>query len=173
MAIDYFSNFPDIIYKNQTAKHILLRAALRDVTRTATDVMLPLTLEYGERTDMIANDLYKNSGYDWLVKFGNKTLDPYFDWPLTDYDLTKYIEKKYGDLPTAQSTVLYYLHSNGDTKINTDTYSLLSGGEQANYTPVYAYDEIVSSNDKKLLTSLIAPEFASTIDNELEKKLNE
>lgn len=173
MAINYFSNFPDIIYKGQTAKHILLRAALRDVTRKATSVMLPLTLEYGERTDMIANDLYKNSGYDWLVKFSTNIIDPYFDWPLTDYDLEKYLEKKYGSLPAAQSTILYYTHVNGDIKINKDTYNLLTGPEQADYTPVYAYNEIVSNNDKKLLVSLIAPEFASTIDNELEKKLNE
>lgn len=173
MAIDYFSNFPDILYKGQAAKNILLRAALREVTRKTTSVLLPLTLEVGERSDMIAHDLYKNSSYDWLVKFGNNTIDPYFDWPLTDYDLNKFVEKKYESVPAAQGTILYYLHSNGDIKINIDTYDLLSGSEQINYTPVYAYDNIVEENEKKLITNLIAPEFANVIDNELEKKLNE
>lgn len=173
MAIDYFSNFPDILYKGQTAKNILLRAALREVTKTTTSVLLPLTLEIGERSDMIAHDLYKNSSYDWLVKFSNGTIDPYFDWPLTDYDLNKFVEKKYDSIPIAQSTILYYLHTNGDIKINNDTYSLLSGGEQSNYTPVYAYDDIVDKNEKKLISGLIAPEFANIIDIELEKKLNE
>ena len=65
MAIEYFTNFPDIVYNEQTAKNILLRAALRDVTKNTTSVYLPFTLEYGERSDMIAYDLYKNSGYDY------------------------------------------------------------------------------------------------------------
>lgn len=173
MAIEYFSNFPDIIYKDQVAKNILLRAALREVTRKTTSVMLPLTLEYGERSDMIAHDLYKNSSYDWLVKFGANVIDPYFDWPLTDEDLNKFVVKKYGSVPAAQGIIDHYKHNTEDVKINKTTYDLMSGAEQSDYTAVYVYDDIVEKNEAKFITNLIAPEFASTIDRELEKKLNE
>lgn len=173
MAIEYFSNFPDILYRNQVAKNILLRAALREVTRKTTSVLLPLTLEFGERPDMIAHDLYKNSSYDWLVKFGANTIDPYFDWPLTDENLNKFVEKKYGSIPAAQSTIIHYEHNTEDVKINKDTYDLLSVGDRANYTAVYAYDYLVAQNEAKLISTLISPDFASVIDRELEKKLNE
>jgi hypothetical protein len=173
MAIEYFSNFPDILYRNQVAKNILLRAALREVTKKNTSVLLPITLEFGERPDMIAHDLYKNSSYDWLVKFSTNTVDPYFDWPLTDDNFNKFIQKKYGSIPAAQATILHYEHNTEDVKINKTTYDLLSGAEQANYTVVYAYDYLVAQNEAKLITTLIAPDFASIIDRELEKKLNE
>ena len=173
MAIEYFTNFPDIVYNEQTAKNILLRAALRDVTKNTTSVYLPFTLEYGERSDLIAYDLYKNSGYDWLVKFANGTVDPYFDWPLTDYNLEKFLEVKYGSLPEALATILHYKHNTEDIIINVDTYTLLSGAEQINYTAVNAYDYWIDNNNKKLITNIIAPEFAGNIDIELEKKLND
>lgn len=172
MAIDYFSNFPEIVYDNQLVKNILLRAALREATRTATDVTLPLTIEYGERTDMIAHDLYKNSGYDWLVKFSAGVIDPYYDWPLTDTDFNKFIILKYNSIASAQNTILYYTHNTQDVQINPTTYNLLSPGEKSNYTSVSAYDYEYTENENKTISSMISPQFAQTIDNELEKKLH-
>ena len=51
-----------------------------------------------ERPDILAHQYYGDSELHWLFFFanGNKMINPYFDWPMTQYDLVKYINKKYG-----------------------------------------------------------------------------
>lgn len=174
MAIEYFKNFPSITYKNKEAKNILLRAALRDAVKKNLSYYLPLTVEPGERPDMIGSDLYKDAGYDWLVRLANRDIiDPYFDWYLTDEQIELKIVKKYGSIATAITTIIHYTdNSNPNVIINTDTYSLLSLAEQANYTAVTAYDYEVNSNLENNNIFVMRPDIAQDIANELEKKLN-
>lgn len=174
MAVEYFKNFPSITYNNKEAKNILLRAALRDSVKKNFSYYLPLTVEPGERPDMIGSDLYKDAGYDWLVRLANSdVVDPYFDWFLTDEQVELKIIKKYGSLATAISTVLHYTDNN-DTNviINTDTYNLLSPAERSNYTAVTAYDNEVSANFEYRNIFVVTPSSAQDVANELEKKLN-
>lgn len=174
MAINYFANFPKITYKDKKTRNILLRAALRDTVKESTSVYLPLTLEDGERTDMIAQDLYNNAGYDWLVKFSNDVVDPYFDWLLDDYKFSEFIDKKYGSLENALSQILYYKRLDGsDITITVDTYNLMTVGEKGDYGMVTAYDYEVEKNEANRIADIISPEYANIISNELEKKLNE
>lgn len=174
MAINYFANFPKITYKNKKARNILLRAAIRDTVKQNVSVYLPLTLEDGERTDMISQDLYNNAGYDWLVKFANDIIDPYFDWLLDDYKFSQFIDKKYGSIENALSQILYYKNvDQPDITITVDTYNLMTIDEKPFYVMVTAYDYEVEKNEARRIVDIISPEYANIISNELEKKLNE
>lgn len=174
MAVEYFKNFPSITYKGKTAKNILLRAALKETVKKNFSYYLPLTIEPGERPDMISGDLYKDTGYDWLVRVANSDLvDPYFDWYLTDEQVELKIVKKYGSVVQAINTVLHYRdNSNSNAIINIDTYNLLSAGDKLNYTAVTAYDYETNNNLNYRSINVINPSYAKAIDSELEKKLN-
>jgi len=52
----------------------------------------------GDRPDILAHQYYGDSELHWLFFFTNgvKLLNPYYDWPLTQYDLKKFVNKKYG-----------------------------------------------------------------------------
>jgi len=173
MSVEYFSNFPLILYKGKVARNILLRAALRDTVKDNLSAYLPLTLEAGERTDMIAADLYNNSAYDWIVKLGANVVDPYYDWLLSDTQIEAHMKKKYGSLEYTQSVIIHYKHITEDIIINIDTYNLFDSIGRSDYTPIYAYDEIIESNFNKSNISAIEPGAVTTIDRELEKKLND
>lgn len=174
MAVEYFKNFPTITYNNKEVKNILLRAALREAVKKNRTYYLPLTVEEGERPDMISSDLYKDAGFDWLVRLANSDLiDPYFDWYLTDSQLNLKIAKKYGSLPAAVNTILYYRdNTNPDVNINNDTYNLLSVAQKGNYTAVTAYDYEISRNQNYQNIFVITPASSQEIASELEKKLN-
>lgn len=174
MAVEYFKNFPTITYKNKQAKNILLRAALKDTVKKNFTYYLPLTVEPGERPDMISGDLYKDTGYDWLVRIANSdVVDPYFDWYLTDEQVEMKIIKKYGSVVDAINTVVHYTdNTNTNVIINIDTYDLLSAQDKLNYTAVTAFDYETNNNLDHRNINVITPSFAQTIDNELEKKLN-
>jgi len=174
MAVEFFRNFPTITYNNKQAKNILLRAALREVVKKSYSYYMPLTVEPGERTDMIASDLYRDAGYDWLVRFANSdVIDPYFDWYLTDEQIELKLIKKYGSVTTAINTVVHYTdNANSSVIINTDTYDLLSAGDKTNYTPVTAYEYETNTNLDHRNIIVINPTYTQQIDNELEKKLN-
>ena len=47
--------------------------------------------------DNLAYKAYGDPFYDWIILLTNNLLNRSFDWPMTNYELTKYIEKKYDD----------------------------------------------------------------------------
>lgn len=174
MATEYFRNFPTIAYGGKQAKNILLRAALKEAIKKYNTVFLPLTIEPGERPDMIASDLYKDAGYDWVVRFSNSdVIDPYFDWYLTDELVEAKIIKKYGSVATAINTVLHYKNNtNTDIIINVDTYTLMSAIDKADYSAVSAYEYETDLNLSHRNIAVLRPSDVQDLDNELEKKLN-
>ena len=52
----------------------------------------------GDRTDTLAHQFYGDSELHWLILYinGIRMMNPYYDWPLTYYDLKKFVNKKYG-----------------------------------------------------------------------------
>ena len=55
-------------------------------------------IQDGDRPDILAHQYYGDSELHWLFFFvgGPALLNPYYDWPLTQYDLKKFATKKYG-----------------------------------------------------------------------------
>lgn len=174
MATEYFNNFPTIQYKNKEAKNILLRVGVRSSTLKPSILFMPLTVQEYERPDIIANELYEQSTYDWTIRLINKQIDPYYHWYLPTEQLEKNIIKKYGSLPAAQNTIIHYRNNtNTDVFISNDTYNLMPGGEQANYTAITAYDFEVEINDRKKNILVVSPNNVDEMDRLLEEKLNE
>ena len=52
----------------------------------------------GDRPDTIADQFYGDATLHWVVLYANGATmqQPWYDWPMTQYDLTKFVAKKYG-----------------------------------------------------------------------------
>ena len=51
----------------------------------------------GDTPDNLAYKAYGDPFYDWIILLTNNLLNRSFDYLKTNYELTKYIEKKYDD----------------------------------------------------------------------------
>lgn len=106
--MNYFNKLPTITYQGQLAKNLLSRAKLSDETRSNSLIFQKYSTGDLDRADILANDYYDSPAYTWLVWFSNNTIDPYYDFALTELDFTKYIEKKYGSVQKAARDIAYF-----------------------------------------------------------------
>lgn len=172
MATEYFKNFPTTSYKGKQVKNILVRAIIKPNVIENDFVYMPLTVQEGERVDMIANDLYENSFYDWVIRQVNTQIDPYHDWYLTSEQFERFLKSKYGSLESALSTIVHYRNKTY-TGVRITPYTYANIPDAADYEPVYAYDYEEELNEKKKNINVIQPSIVQELDRQLEKKLNE
>lgn len=100
----YFENFPKFAYDfdiNGQRKVMIISDITRNV-RFRKEVLANIALydEYdikeGETPEIIAEKIYGNSEYHWIIMLANEKYDNIGDFPLTQIALTKYITDKYG-----------------------------------------------------------------------------
>lgn len=100
----YFNKFPSILYDFDIGSKTSV-IQLKDITRNIRfrrDVLANITIydEYdimdGDTPELIAEKLYGNAQYHWIVMLINEVYDYRKDWVLSQYDLDQYITKKYG-----------------------------------------------------------------------------
>jgi len=171
MSSNYFKNFPEVVYKGSPAKNIMLRVTVKPAVIENNFVFMPLTMQEGERADMIANDLYNNSNYDWVLRLVNNQIDPYYDWYLTTEQFENFIRAKYGSVAEALATIVHYRHLTENIIINPYTYANIENA--GDYEPITAYDYEEQLNEQKKNIDVLQPAVVQTLDQQLEKKLNE
>lgn len=105
----YFSLLPNIQYDTKpisypfseadyvTAKNFFRRWKVNDKIFDSAVYYQKYSIKDGDRPDTIANDLYGNPFYDWAIILTNNIINPLFNWPMSEYELRKYIEQKYDD----------------------------------------------------------------------------
>jgi hypothetical protein len=100
----YFKNFDKIYYDFQVGgKHQL--HIVTDITknlRFRKEILSNITLydEYdikdGETPEIIAEKIYGNAKYHWIIMLVNERYDYLNDFPLSTYNLEQHITQKYG-----------------------------------------------------------------------------
>ena len=100
----YFSNFPEMLYEfNIDGKDQLVQ--VKDITRNIRfrrDVLANITIydEYdivdGESPEIVAEKIYGNPNYHWIIMLTNDIYDVKNDWILSQYDFEKHVDSKYG-----------------------------------------------------------------------------
>lgn len=110
----YFRPFPITRYRlpgtnnNILAMDITRRFSIANFVNNSNVNFDQYYVQDGERPDMIAHDYYGDQTLDWLVLLANEIQDPYYEWPLSNYDLNAMILQKYGTLSYAYQTVHHY-----------------------------------------------------------------
>jgi hypothetical protein len=101
----YFKDFPTFFYE-YTIKGEKSLTVVKDITRNIRfrrDVLSNITVfdEYdiqeGETPEIIAEKIYGNPEYHWIIMLANDRYDYISDFPLSQAELEQYVYQKYGN----------------------------------------------------------------------------
>ena len=105
--MSYFRELPDILYQSNLLhkvssqeyiriKNIFRRVKIQDWIQDNVQFFNKYTIRDGERPDTMAERLYGTSERDWIIILTAGITNIRNDWPLSNYDLYRYVEAKYG-----------------------------------------------------------------------------
>lgn len=103
----YFRELPNIEYQSflsdavssqdyLTVKNLFRRNKLRDDLQNDFTLFEKYKIMQGARPDTVAEEFYGQAELDWVVLLTAGIINVRDEWPLSNYDLYRYIEKKYG-----------------------------------------------------------------------------
>lgn len=171
MAAKYFKNFPLVQYGQHSVRNIILKAQLAKNLLDGFDNFYPYTIKEGERITEVSYDYYGSIDYVWLIMVANGMVDPYYDWPLMQYEFDQYIIKKYGSIEAASNiaNAEYYTNPNLSYYMTKTTYNNISASERTGWQAIDNYTYEVIKNEEKRKIRLLDRTLAIDVSIELEK----
>jgi Base plate wedge protein 53 len=190
----FFSIVPNISYDEKpikypfsesdliTAKNFFRRYKLNDEVFSYVVYFTKYTIVDGERPDALANRLYNNPFYDWVILLTNNMVNAQYDWPMSNYTLQKVVEKEFDD---PYATIHHYetyaygpypagLHVdqtfyNGTHKINLNGQVVTKNGNEL-CRPVTIIEHYTAENEKKREIYLLKPRYLESFVNDFRKQ---
>ena len=160
----YFREFPDIEYlspllhKNSSldyvrAKNLFRRVKLRDDLQNVFVLFNKYQIPDGSRPDLVAEELYGSAEYDWVVLLSAGITRVRDQWPLSDRDVYRFSENKYG-IAGLSEIKFYETLEVKDPKGRL----ILPAGKvvDSNFKISYSYDNILYTNDQTLLGAYVS-----------------
>jgi len=103
----YFRELPDVAYQSFLSdaissqdylivKNLFRRNKLRDDLKDVVTVFEQYRIPDGVRPDVVAEEFYGSAQLDWVVLMTAGIINVRDEWPLTNYQLYRHVEKKYG-----------------------------------------------------------------------------
>ena len=154
----YFKDFPKFIYDfnyGENSKTSVVTDITRNV-RFRKQLFSEITYydEYdivdGETPEIIAEKIYGNAEYHWIIMLANDKYDYISDFPLAEQQLTRHIEEVYG--PNANG-IKHYINAKGYT-VNSDAPGAVP--------ETFATHER-NINESKRRIKIISPQLVDTI----------
>lgn len=133
----YFSLLPNLKYDKKpiqypfsesdyvTVKNFFKRFQINQDVFSYTVLFEKYIISDSERVEVLAERAYGNPLYDWVIILTNNLINPSFDWPLSENDLRKHIEKNYDDPYT---TIKHYEIIDEETQIENHGRVLYPAG---------------------------------------------
>lgn len=102
--MSYFTKFPLVNYplgvgsdlKFVYVRNLLRRIGLSSDLKSSAGAFLEYDIKDGEKPEQIADRVYGDSSYAWVILLTNDIIDPYYDWYRSEQSVQDYIQKKYG-----------------------------------------------------------------------------
>ncbi len=96
----YFKNFPFIQYptkdrQTELARDITIRLGFSDAAKQTNELFSEYIVEEGQTPEKIAQEVYGDPMYYWVVLLFNDTQDPQYNMPLRTRSLDEFINRKY------------------------------------------------------------------------------
>jgi len=103
----YFRELPDVEYQSFLSdaisskdyllvKNLFRRNKLRDDLQNIFTIFNKYQIPEGARPDTVAEEFYGSAELDWVVLMTAGIINVRDEWPLSNYNLYRYAEKKYG-----------------------------------------------------------------------------
>jgi hypothetical protein len=144
--------------------NITQRAKIAERLRQHTTTMHDYVIEEGERPDTVAQKVYGDVKYTWVVLLMNNIVSLY-DWPMTNSEFEPYLIGKYGSLSdsrnqgtrtdAAWSAAKFYYTTEGD-RVDATTYAGLGTRQGITNTP---YTQEVEDNDARRTIKVVRKQF--------------
>jgi hypothetical protein len=150
----YFANFPVIPYDSvgnydfKVVTNLLKRVAVRAKVKTNVVLYDNYDIKEGETPEILADTLYDDPEYHWVILLINDITDRYHQWPMSYPQFMSYIEDKYTD-PNA--THHYEIsQTSGDTTVKIDIG--LDNTDHSGATAVtnFEYEEEIQNTNRKI-----------------------
>lgn len=178
---NYFNKLGIITYDDQLVNNIISSVRFKDIVLKTQAAFYPYTIKEGERADTIAANYYDDARYTWLVYLSNKIMDPYYEWPLSQYDLQKYLIKKYGTVAEAADKVAFYKVNweSDDSLLTPSGYAALSTDLKKYWAPIVGVQGTVVNYERKELdwvvetNQVVSVTVSSVDDYQLEEKVTQ
>jgi len=189
--MSYFRELPDLYYQSPLSdrksstdyirvKNLFRRVKLRDDLQNVFTLFNKYEIGEGERPDTVANELYGSSDLDWVVMMTAGIVNVNDQWPLSNSDLYRYAENKYGNELTA---IRFYettevKDSNGRLilpkgKIVPSDFTIPNPSNvKVDLNPVTGisnYEYEVRKNEDKRLIYVLKPEYLQTYLNDMRR----
>ena len=181
----FFEPFPKVNYdikkngKIENVTNIMLRFKIVDELKKQQSNYFDITVDDGDRPDVVATKVYENPELDWLILMINDIIDPIYDWPMGGRILEDFIRSKYGSIPAAQATVHEYRKILNEKSVLFDgtvvprrtlvvdetSYNSLGVNERESIDK-YHYE--IELNDQKRQIKIVDPQQVSRLLNRIE-----
>ena len=178
--MSYFAYFPTIAYdvrgiendeQFDVVTNLLSRILVKchgwaDVDGSAHEALVGIChyqkylIRDGDRLDTLAHQFYGDSELHWLIMYANGTSisNPYYDWPMMQGTLTKFITKKYEDLGGNYATHHYE---------DTNGYQVDSTASGATIVTNFIYEERL--NDAKRTIRVMERQYIDLVIDEFKR----
>jgi hypothetical protein len=126
----YFKEFPLFLYDFRYGDYETKTHIVKDITRNVRfrkEVLENIALydEYdivdGETPEIVAEKVYGDPEYHWIIMLANQRFDYLNDWPLSDYDLQNAAKYVFNPTITASS----WVYSSGTVTVTAPLHGLL------------------------------------------------
>lgn len=100
----YFSKFPLVnypirdgnVFRLVVARNLLRRIALSEDMKGTDSAFIEYNIKDGERPEHIAEKIYGDPSFHWIVLLTNDVIDPYHGWYKSSSVMEDFIQKKHG-----------------------------------------------------------------------------
>lgn len=177
----YFRNFPIVKYNldgiDKDVLDFIHRWAFRKSVKNNIAAWSKWVIRDQDTMFSIAKTLYGSEYYFWVVLMLNDMIDPFFDWPLSDVDLAKFIQSKYG---AGNELAIHHYEADEDenlyslepgTIVSADYEHHIPSGTTRNIKVITNYDYEAKLNEAKRSIKLLKPEFLQQVKAERDQIL--
>lgn len=155
----YFEKFKKIYYANTQAINITERAVVLNSVFQNPYLFYPYDLTNSIRADQISDAYYNDQYMSWLIYLSNKTIDPYYEWYLSEEEFDAVITKKYGtDIYALQQKIAFFRNNWAameGTEIPASVYDGYSNNVKKYWEPVYGNYGVINFYKRKRVDTQI------------------
>ena len=162
---NYFSYFPKIYYdavgegNYKVVTNLLRRVQIKQGLKDSGAFFDEIDVMQGMTPEIMAEQIYGDQKYYWVILLFNNIKDRFYDWPLDNVQFENYINDKY----TNPNAVHHYeiTQESGPTSSSDDSHKIQVNSTTPGATAVTNYEYEERLQLKKRLIRVLRPQFLS------------